>query len=637
MIGGFRYFLGTWAAKAFFLVLIGVFVLWGVGTDALRLLSEDGAVAIVGGKRIEIPEANDAYRRQLDQVTRMLGTTVNPTPEIRRGVAAQALEGLITQTAMNVAVANMGLAVPDEALRQAVFDMPAFRGPDGKFSRDTLTQVLRNNNFSEPRFLDLMRAEMGQRQLTGAARAGIVSPDVLTGYVFAFSQEQRVAEAVGLAFSTAPTPEQPTDAQLARWYENNKALYSTKEYRRIHAVLLTPEGAARDTAIEEADLRGAYDARAGSLTKPERRSVQVILTQEQDKAMALATIWGSGADWAAMQERAKEEGGAPVELTDATREEIPAEELAQAIFTAPEGTVPPPVRSALGWHVLRVTAVHPATGASFEESKEDLRASLIADRAVDLVYGNANKLEDLLAGGAKLEELPGDLGLLAISGTLDAQGLTVDGGAAPIPGDEALRRAVVAEAFRQGQGAPARLSEVPRTQGAAIGFFAVEVDEIFPPEPRPYADVALIVRDDFIRDAIRRSRDAAAAGLLAAVKAGKTLAEAAAEAGLTAAPLPPVSRTSPAAGVPPQLIEPLFALKKGEATMIETPDGFLVAVLAEIREVDPKADPLTWGRIRDAVAKGLGDDLQASITFALRDRAKPQVNRKLADSIAQPE
>jgi peptidyl-prolyl cis-trans isomerase D len=163
------------------------------------------------------------------------------------------------------------------------------------------------------------------------------------------------------------------------------------------------------------------------------------------------------------------------------------------------------------------------------------------------------------------------------------------------------------------------------------------VEEIFPPAPRPYAEVALAVRDDFTRDAIRRNRDAAAAGLLAAVKSGKTLADAAAAAGLTAAPLPPVSRTSPAAGVPPQLIEPLFALKPGEATMVETPDGFLVATLAEIRTADPKTDPLTWGRIRDAVSKGLADDLQASITFALRDRAAPKVNRALADSIASPE
>ncbi len=637
MIGVFRYFLGTWAAKAFFLVLIGVFVLWGVGTDALRLLGDNSAVAIVGGKRIEMPEANDAYRRQLDQVTRMLGTNINPTPEIRRGVAAQALEGLITQTAMNVAVASLGIAVPDDVLREAVFDMPAFRGADGKYSRDVLIQVLRNNSFTEQRFLDLMRAEIGQRQLTGAARAGSASPDVLTGHVFAFSQEQRVADAVGLAFSTAPTPEQPTEAQLGRWYENNKTLYSTREYRRIRAVLLTPEGTGRDIAIDEDELRAAYDARAGSLLKPERRSVQVLLTQDQDKATALAALWASGADWDSMQARAKEEGAAPVELADATREEIPAEELAEAIFTAPEATVPPPVRSALGWHVLRVTAIQPAGGISFEESKEALRESLIADRAVDTVYANANKLEDLLAGGAKLEELPGELGLLAVSGALDARGLTAEGQPAPIPGDEALRRAVVEEAFRQGQGAPARLSEVPRDRGAGIGYFAVEVEEIYPSAPRPYAEVALAVRDDYLRDAIRRDRDAAAAGLLAAVKAGKSLADAAAEAGLTAAPLPPVSRSSPASGVPPQLIEPLFALKPGEATMIETPDGFLVAVLAEIRTADPKADPLTWGRIRDAVSKGLGDDLQASITFALRDRAKPQVNRQLADSIAQPE
>lgn len=637
MIGVFRYFLGTWAAKAFFLVLIGVFVVWGIGTDAVKLLTNDGAVAVVGGKRIEVPEANEAYRRQLDQVTRMLGTNVNPTAEIRQAVAAQALEGLIVQTAMRVAVEGMGIAVSDETLRRAVFDMPAFRGADGKYSRDMLQQVLRNNGFTEARFLDLMRAEIGQRQLTDAVRAGTVSPALLTNQVFAFSQEKRVAQAVGLAFSTAPVPEAPTEAQLTRWYENNKTSYSTREYRRVRVVVISPQTVAADVAVDDEELRAAYAARSGSYVKPERRSVQVILTQDADKAAALAAIWGSGADWVSMQARAREEGAAPVELTEATREEIPAPELAEAIFSATADAVPAPVRSALGWHVIKVTAVQPASGASFEEMRDSLRAQAVADKAVDLLYERVNKLEDLLTGGAKLEELPGDLGLAAVSGTMDANGLTAEGAPAPIPGDDGMRRAVIAEAFRVAQGAPPRLVEVPRAPGVAIGYFAVEVEEVFAPAPIPYAEVAARVREDVLRDAVRRNRDAAAAGLLSAVKGGKTLADAAAEAGLTIGTLPATSRTAPAAGVPAQLIEPLFALKPGEPTMIETPDGFLVAVLAEIQAADPAADPQTFGRIRDAITKGLADDLQSSLTFALRDRAAPKVNRALANTIAQPE
>ena len=116
----------------FFLLLIGVFIIWGVG-DVFTRRSLDTAVATVGNRKIELDEVGEAYRRQLSQVTRMLGGQVEPTAEMKRGVAAQALERLITQVALSVAVADMGLVVPDEALRQAVWETQGFAGPDAKF------------------------------------------------------------------------------------------------------------------------------------------------------------------------------------------------------------------------------------------------------------------------------------------------------------------------------------------------------------------------------------------------------------------------------------------------------------------------------------------------------------------------
>jgi peptidyl-prolyl cis-trans isomerase D len=106
---------------------------------------------------------------------------------------------------------------------------------------------------------------------------------------------------------------------LERWYANNIAKFSTPEFRRVKAVILSPERLAADVAVTEADVRAAYAARAAEFNLPEKRSVQVLLSQDEAKAKALAEKWAAGADWAAMQEAAKAEGAAPVELTDAVR------------------------------------------------------------------------------------------------------------------------------------------------------------------------------------------------------------------------------------------------------------------------------------------------------------------------------
>ena len=56
-----------------------------------------------------------------------------------------------------------------------------------------------------------------------------------------------------------------------------------------------------------------------------------------------------------------------------------------------------------------------------------LRASVLADKSADLIYDRAGKVQDALAGGTTLDDLPGDLGVAAVTGTLDAQGNTADG------------------------------------------------------------------------------------------------------------------------------------------------------------------------------------------------------------------
>jgi len=239
MLTLFRRFLETWVAKLFFIVLVGAFGLWGVA-DVIRNLGSEGSLAVVGSRKIELPEVQEAYRRELTQVTRMLGADQQPTQEMKRSVASQALERLITTIALENKVREMGLSVPDEAVRQAVFALGAFRGPGGSFDRQTFEQVLRSNGLNEPRFLDMMRSDLGQKQILEAIRADVTVPDAMSSAVFAFEREQRVASAVGLALAAAPQPPAPTDAQLQRFYANNTDRYTTAEFRRIKAIVLAP-------------------------------------------------------------------------------------------------------------------------------------------------------------------------------------------------------------------------------------------------------------------------------------------------------------------------------------------------------------------------------------------------------------
>jgi peptidyl-prolyl cis-trans isomerase D len=628
MLALFRRHLNSWAARVLFLLLVIAFGLWGIADVVRNIGHDDNSVATVAGQTITTAELDDVYRRQMAEISRMMGTQT-PSPQMRLAVAERALDGLVTQAAVADAVQRMGLAVPDDALRQAVFAIPAFRGAGGQFDRTTFQTVLNNNGLTEQRFLELMRADLAAGELTQAVQAGVRAPASEVARLYQVQHETRVADTAEFLLADAPAPPAPSEAVLQRWYDNHPAEFSTPEYRRIKAVILSPETVARGITVSDADLRAAYEQSKARFQVPEKRSAQVLLAPDEAVAGKLAQQWRGGADWAQMQQAAQSQGATAVALDDAARSTFPTAELGQAVFAAAPDTVSDPVHTALGWYVLKVVHVTPGTDIGFAQARAELQQQIALGRAADQMVDRANKVEDALAGGAGLEELPGDLGLAAVTGTLDAQGRTPEGAAAPIPGSTALREAVIAAAFQQPKGDPPRLTQAPDH-----GYFAISVEAITPPARQPFAAVRAAVLASWQKDAIRHAQNVAATRMMTAVQDGQSLADAATIAGVAVRRTPAVSRDA-SGTVPQELSGPLFAMKQGEVTMVETPDGFLVARLAAITRPDPKADPAGLAATAAEVNRATAGDVQMLFTAALRVRASPRVNQAAVDALAQ--
>lgn len=632
MITAFRRYLETWVVRAFFLIMVLAFISWGVG-DVIRLIGTSTWVAKVGGQTIEGVQLQEAYQREMSQVTRNLPQGQEPTQDMRNSVAREVLQQLITQAALNQELQRLRIVAPDQAVRQMVFATPAFRGPNGQFDQQTFQAVLRNNGLGEGRFLDMTRGELAQRQLLGAVSAGGATPEVLLRPLYQGQFEKRSADMVEFPIAAGPEPPAPTDAQMQRWYDNHPDQYSAPEYRKIKAIVLSPQTLTKEIAISDDDVKTAYEQHKADYVTPARRSAEVISVADEAKAKALAESWRGGADWTAMQKAAQDTGGSAVALDDATDRQFPDADLARSVFAAAPDTVTGPEKGALGWFIVRVTKATPGSEKSFEEVKDQLRNEVLAAKAADLMYDRANKVDNVLGSGASLDEMPADLGLVGVTGTLDAQGNTADGTPAPIPGPDQLKAALIKAAFDAQKGDPPRLVEVQTPSSGGSAYYALSVEDVTPPSVKPLDTVKEQVEADWMRDAQRHAQEQAAAKVLAAVKGGRSLADAAAVAAVTVRRTPLVTRGATAEGMPQQLVQPLFALKQGEPTMVETGDGFIVAVPAEIVEADPKADPAGYSEVRQAVARSVGTDLATVFADALRARAQPRINQPVLDNV----
>ena len=641
MLASFRGHLNSWFVRALFLLLVLAFAVWGVG-DVVRLIGGDPAVATVAGQKLDAPTVANAFQSQLQAAERQMATDATPTPEIRREIALKTIEILITQTAMNARAKAMGIVVPDAALRQAVFAIPAFQGPAGSFDRRQFEMVLQKNGLDEGRFLEMLRGDMREQEILGALRAGVTPPELLLHAVLVYQDQTRTADAVELPFNAAAPPPTPSEAQLRRYYENHPGDFSAPEYRRIKAVVLSTDTILKSITVPDDEVRQAFDQRKAEFSKPETRAIEVVVARTEAAANTLAITWRAGADWTEMTKAAEAAGESTLSLDTATPSQIPVPELAKALFAAEPGVITGPIKTDLAWYVARVVKINAPSSEGFEAVKDRLRTELARQKAADQLDHRATALQDAIAGSGGLDGIPGDLCAVGVAGTLDAQGITPEGKPAPLPGPEALDKVLLAAAFQMKKGEPPRLVEAgagaaaPGEPPPPSAYYALSVEDVTPPAVKPFAEVKADVTRAWIEAAQRHAQEVTAAGLLAAVEGGQSLADAALKAGVRIRRLAPVKRFAGAEGVPAALLAPLFALKQGEPTMIETNDAFVVAALAEIHDPDPRTDGAEYTKIRASMLKRLGDDIEQIYVTAVRNAAHPQVNQTLLNQIAAP-
>ena len=628
MIMWMRRLAGTWFAKALFVLLILSFAVWGI-EDMLRNIGRDDAVARVGGEAIEVTEAQESARRELQRLTRALQGRMEPDARLRRVVAEQAVEALVLDRLIRQEAARLGVHVPDEAVRNYVFQIDGFHGPDGRFSREIFNSFLRNSDLTEAGFLALLRQDLARQQITGAVRAGGTVPEALARPLLAWQAEQRSVTLVELAFADAPDPGTPTDAQLSRFHENNAARFSTPEYREVSVAVLNAERMIASIEVTEREIEDAYAAHRARYETPERRRVFQALMPDEARARALAERWTASTPFAEIEAAAREAGGSASDLGVSTATDLPIPALAQAAFALAPDAISAPVRTPFGWHVIRVAEITPGSRREFAEVREELRLEIAAERAADAAFERANRIEDALAARTSLDEIARryDLGYARV--TLDAQGNTPDGATAELPVAAAARNAAIARIFQLDRNADVRLLE------GEWGFMAVQIREATPPRLRPLDTIREEVVAAWTADQRRRYQEERAAALLAATRGGQTLAAAAAAAGMNPEELGPFGRSAGGGNpLPRDLLPPTFELGMNAVTMVPRQQSFAVVQLLSILrpELPDLAEQIASVRRQGADAVAI--DLETQHQAALRARADVRINPRLLDRVA---
>lgn len=597
-------------------IIMGLLFVGLAGFGATNLSGNVRTVGAVGDKPISVDDYVRAVQQELRALSAQAGQAVSFRDVQQAGVTDQILAQLVTTAALDHEAAALGISISDERLGREIVRIPAFQGINGQFDRAAYTQALQNNGFNEAEFEEDLREETARTILQGAVLSGNPMPsayaDTVLGHVaetrdFTFARvDENVLE--------APVPA-PTEAELAGFHGDSIAAYTVPETKVITYAWLRPEMLLDTVEIDEATLRDAYEANRAQYVQPERRLVERVILSDTQAAEAARSAIDAGER--SFEDVVSDRGLelSDVDMGDVTRDDLGA--AADAVFGADQGQVVGPFATDLGPGLFRVNGILPEQETTFEQAEPILRETLAQDRARRVIETQAQEYDDLLAGGATLEELAQETDM--VLGRIDWTELSAEG----IAAYDAFRAAALA-LDQDDFPAIAELGDG--------GVFALRLDEIRAPRPQTLDEVRDQVIADWTEQATQNAVLEEAERLAGLLGEGRTF-----EAlGLTPNLRGDQGRRAVLVDLPPETMLDVFALDRGRTTAI--PGEGTEAIVLRLDQINAPdmSDPDTRA-LADLIAQQaegqLGQDLFEALARDIQRRAGISIDQQALNAV----
>src|SRR6266436_3999810 len=254
MLQAIRSKAGSFVVKLLFVLLILTFGIWGIG-DIFRTASSDTSIATVGDHSVRAEELQTALRRALEQLSARFGSAIDLQQAKQLGLIDQTLRQLIDRSLVDQEVARMRLDISDDLIRNVITANPNFRGADGRFDRGLFNALLAANHLTEDQYVALLRHDIPRNDLLHALTAAAVAPQSMVDLIHKYRNEKRLADIVSFPVSGAGDPGQPSETDLAAFYDSHQDLFRAPEYRGFTLASLDPSDIAQSIEIPEAKLK----------------------------------------------------------------------------------------------------------------------------------------------------------------------------------------------------------------------------------------------------------------------------------------------------------------------------------------------------------------------------------------------
>ncbi|MFA5908301.1 MAG: peptidylprolyl isomerase [Vicinamibacterales bacterium] len=540
-------------------------------------------LADVEGEPILVGTFTRRYNAQVTAYRNAYGAQMNDQLLKQLGIDRQILQQLVDEEAMVAESRKQGITVSDVEIRERILALPGFQ-ENGKFvGEQRYRQILQFQNppLSTTEFETSLRRALLIEKLRTALTGWMSVSDADIAAEFRKRNEKVKLDVVPVTADAFKSQVTVTDAELVPYFEKTKDKYRIGEKRKIKYAIVNVDQVRATVTVPEAEIAAFYQQNLTQYQSPAQVRASHILFKLEGKdektvqalaADVLKKAKTPGADFAALARQYSEDdtnntnGG---DLDYFGRGRMVAE-FEQAAFAMKAGEISNLVKTAFGFHIIKVVDNKPDATRALAEVRAEIEDQLKWQKAQAEAEQIAKSLEATTKTPADLDKVAKERGLTVVETGL-------------IASDEAIQ-GVGAQPELSGRVFGMKEGEVTPAMRVATGWVFATVtgrqDSYVPKLDEVKARVADDVRQEKAAELAKQRATAIAADL----KNAKDFAAAAKRAGLEVKTTELIARGTaiPDLGISEAVDAAAFALPQGGVSdAISTPAGTAVIRVAE--------------------------------------------------------
>ncbi len=375
--------------------------------------NETNKVAKIDRHIVTVTQYSKAYQDALKLYQSKLGDNLTPDMIKQLDLKEKVLDQLIDDYILDIQAKKLGISISDEELQKAIREFQPFQ-QDGQFSADNYRRILQYQRLTPGEFEEMQRKELlRQRVYAMVAENVIVSPEEASSF-YKYQNDTFDLNYLTINAQAFLKDIAVSDSEAGIYYDKNKEKYKIPPKITLSYIDFPAAGYMNDVSVSIDEARSYYDSHKDEFTsktqvhgrhillRVSQGDSEAVIRQKQEAAQKIYEEIKAGGDFAALAGKYSEDPGTNFTGGDiglVPKDSLP-EPMGDTLYKMTPGEVAPPVRTSLGFHILKLEGKEEGKASTFEEASPMIIGNMKTQRAKILAGDEANNsFKDLYEQG----------------------------------------------------------------------------------------------------------------------------------------------------------------------------------------------------------------------------------------------